>query len=43
MVSQRSQKTYDIEASLNRQAPANMKPDFKKKKNQALVVDDKGK
>lgn len=42
MVSQRSQKTYDMQAALNKQAPA-MQPDFKKKKNEALVVDDKGK
>ncbi len=41
MVSHRSQKTYDMEATLNRQAPA-MKPDFKKKKNEALIVDDRG-
>lgn len=41
MVSQRSQKTYDIEASLNKDA-SNMKPDFKKKKNEALMIEDKG-
>jgi len=45
MVSQRSQKTYDMEAALkDKEAPPQSnQPDFKKKKNEALVVDDRGK
>ena len=41
-VSHRSQKTYDMQAALAKEAPA-AQPDFKKKKNEALVVNDKGK
>lgn len=34
MISQKSQKQYDIEANLNNNAPnAVVQPDFKKKKN----------
>jgi hypothetical protein len=44
MISQRSQKTFDVEASvLNAKDASVVQPDFKKKKNEALQVDDKGK
>lgn len=44
MISQRSQKTFDVEASvLNGKDASVVQPDFKKKKNEALQVDDKGK
>ena len=47
MISQRSEKTFNIEASLASGASnvldpsgqTNIKPDFKKKKNEALLVD----